>query len=205
MVFGEDATDRAAVAELVVALCPPLEGRVKLMAPPITIARDTTAARTRGRARRIAAVVEAERVQCDVLCVFVHRDADAAEPAHEALIHKIEAELRACGCHAHVVAPAWELEAWWFLWPDAVAEAFPSWRRLTGHRGREIGRISHAKKALRDVIAPTSGKRTYRETDAPKIGAAVRRRGEARAPQAVSRSYEAFRVKVEDCCHDAGR
>ncbi len=49
LIFGEDATDRAALAELVVALCPALVDRVKLMAPPITIARDTTAARTGAR------------------------------------------------------------------------------------------------------------------------------------------------------------
>ncbi|XXY20794.1 hypothetical protein WME88_14300 [Sorangium sp. So ce216] len=160
------------------------------------------------RAQRIADAVDAERVRAEVRCVFAHEDCDDVEPAHEKVAEEIESALRAAGCDAHAVAPAWEMEAWWFLWPDAVKAANPSWRSPNDYVGRNVGIIRNAKEELKRRVVPSDvksgqrGFRGYRESDAPRIAAEVSKLGLANAPPRLGYLPPARRDLV--CSMDSG-
>jgi hypothetical protein len=118
---------------------------------------------------------------------------------------KIEAALRGAGLEGHAVAPAWEMEAWWFLWPEAVKAAFPSWRAPDDHAGRNVGMIRDAKEELRRRVIPPKAKKGkagfigYRESDAPRIAEHVVALDLLRSPGAISKSYERFVQSVAAC------
>jgi hypothetical protein len=103
------------------------------------------------------------------------------------------------------VVPAWEIEAWWFLWPEAVAAVNASWDSLDGYRGRRTGLIANAKEELQRALtrsfdaAKKQRVRTYSESDAPSIARQVRERGLADAPAGRSDSWERFRTSVALC------
>lgn len=157
------------------------------------------------RVRRVADVVKAERIRNEVGCIFVHEDCDRVEPAHEEDAAKLEKALEDVGCDAHAVTPAWEMEAWWFLWPDAVKDANPSWRKPDDYVGKSVGLIQNAKEELmRRVIPPgvklgRSGFRGYQESDSPRIALRVRERGLVDKPEAKSGSYDRFRRSARLC------
>jgi hypothetical protein len=145
-------------------------------------------------AANIAAVVKAKAVLADVKVVVAHQDCDAVEPAHEGLADAIKAELEAAGVpNVIAVAPAWEMEAWWFLWPDAVAAVNSRWRRLS-RRGNH-GMIQNVKEELRRDLR-NQGVRDYEESDSPKIAAQVRIKGLIGTKRGTSDSFEAFAVRV---------
>ncbi len=117
---------------------------------------------------------------------------------------RIESTLASVGCPVYAVAPAWELEAWWFQWPKAVRASNPSWRVPADYVGRNVGAVRNVKERLQDAVMPAGMKgaqkaqfRTYKESDSPRIAQSVRERGEARAPEAQSESYEWFVSRVE--------
>lgn len=86
------------------------------------------------------------------------------------------------------------MEAWWYLWPDAVAAVHSGWRRLA-RRGQRVGLIRNVKEQLCADLRPTrQGKlpRDYRESDASKIAAEVRKRGLIDSLAAVSASFMRF-------------
>jgi len=200
LVFGEDDHDRECVKILLEGLRPDLARRVQKRKQPLVLIKSANTADVPDRAQRIADVVRAERDT--VACVFAHEDCDDTEPAHERVAAKIEAALRAAGLEAHAVAPAWEMEAWWFLWPEAVKAAFPSWRAPDDHAGRNVGMIRNAKEELRRRVTPTSAKRGfigYRESDAPGIAARVVALDLLRTPKAISKSYARFVQSAAAC------
>jgi hypothetical protein len=203
LIFGEDENDRKALRELMTALRPRLEGYVETRRQPLVLIKNARPSDLRDRAQSIADVVARERLVRNVLCVFAHEDCDAVEPAHEAVAQKIEQALAVAGCAAHAVAPAWEMEAWWFLWPAAVTACNPSWSVPARFRGTVVGRIVEAKEEFqRAPVAHrgSRGARRYRPSDSPLIAEKVRELGIARSPAAISRSYDSFVAKVEECC-----
>jgi hypothetical protein len=97
------------------------------------------------------------------------------------------------------VVPAWETEAWFFLFPDAVSKAFPSWNKLTAATGR-VDQRQNAKEAFRDATTPKKAKRRYSESDGPAIAAKIAELGLARSPTGRSDAYDRFIRCVDDCC-----
>ncbi len=184
--FGEDDNDRASIKILLEALRPDLAQRIQTRRQPLVLIKNANPAEVPDRAQRIADVVEAERVRNDIGCVFAHEDCDEVEPAHEKVAVKIEQALKAAGCDAHAVAPAWEMEAWWFLFPDAVQKANPSWRKPDDYIGKNVGMIRNAKEELKRRVTPPGAKpdfRDYLESDSPRIASQVSALGLAERPQ----------------------
>ena len=197
LVFGEDDNDKEAAKELMMALrpdFPPVRKRRK----PLVLVKGRTEARARKNTADIAKVVRADAKRSDVRIVFAHEDCDDIEPAHLALADRIETYLGKEGVQAIAVTPAWEMEAWWFLWPDAVVAVNSGWQRPS-MSGRQVGLIRDAKEELRRALRPANkGKRTrdYEESDGPKIARKVRELGIVGTLDAQSDSYVRFRDKV---------
>ena len=206
LLYGESENDTKALKELLLGLKPSLATRVHTRREPIVLIKNARPEEVKPRAALIAKAVKAERIRHEVQCVFVHEDCDAPEPAHEAACLKIESSLKAEGCPAHAVVPAWEMEAWFFLWPEAVQSICPSWRLPDDYKGRDVGHIRNAKEELMRRVLPRGLSkherqkvREYQESDAPSIARKVRERGEVNRPQGKSQSYARFRISVSAC------
>jgi hypothetical protein len=200
MVFGEDKNDRVSIKHLVRALAPRAPA-VKVFNSPLVLIKGRALAEQRKSARSLVDVVAAKKITNDVVAVFAHEDCDAVEPAHEALSTAIEQRLAEAGvAQACAVTPAWELEAWWFMWPDAVQRVNGNWRRLN-RDGTNVGMISHAKDILRRELRPKSkSDKTddYTESDSPVIAQHILEGNLINSPTATSRSYERFKTKVHE-------
>src|ERR1035438_419027 len=118
VIFGESENDRKALAALVQGLCPDAE--VRTLRRPLVMLKNASPGSLPKHADRIADVARAENKRQPIRCVFAHEDADAVEPGHQEIAGRIEEALRKAGMPGkiHAVVPAWEIEAWWFLWPD---------------------------------------------------------------------------------------
>ncbi|MFC1706237.1 hypothetical protein ACFL59_05340 [Planctomycetota bacterium] len=193
LVFGEDDNDTSAIRELLLALKPDMPTIRKMRTPPVLI-KGVQQFKRHKNARAIANVVKAVAAVSNVRHVFAHQDCDAIEPAHVKLSKEIEAELASEGVEAIAVTPAWEIEAWWFLWPDAVVAVCSRWRR-PARSGRRVGRIVDAKTTLRRSLRPRSREkppRAYADSDSPKVAKNVRVLGLIDKLDAISDSFDAF-------------
>jgi hypothetical protein len=205
LVFGESQNDRRAIVELIQALCPELESRVQERRRPLFLTRGMNLKKVLGRAQQIAKTVELEKIQRPVLCVFIHEDCDCLEPSHEERAERIESAMASVGVRVFGVVPAWEIEAWWFLWPKITASISSQWKPPTAYQNKEVGKVTNAKETLAKSLSqgPRSQRsREYRESDSPEIARRVRQAGLARNPQARSMSYDRFSHSVDDCCRD---
>lgn len=199
VIFGEDNNDREAIKELVLSLHPTAPKILKREKPLVLMKKGTTATR-RSNSEKIAAVVRADRVRYDIKAVLTHEDCDDVEPAHVNLSKIMVDNLKKCGVEAVPVTPAFEMEAWWFLWPDAVVAVNSNWNRPS-MAGREVGMIQNAKEALRAALS--KGKRAgqvkgYEESDAPRIARKVRELGIVHKKDATSRSFDHFVKLLND-------
>jgi hypothetical protein len=130
--------------------------------------------KARSNAQEIAKLVKQESAVRDVVAVLAHEDCDATEPAHIAAATRIENALASAGCPgAHVaVTPAWEIEAWWLVFPDAVVTVVEGWREPNDWLGKDVGQIENAKERLIKALRPTRGgrkARDYHEADSIEI------------------------------------
>jgi hypothetical protein len=207
LVFGEDENDRASLRELIEALREDLAGKVQTRREPLVLIKNAKPEDVPDRAKRIADTVDISRATHDIVCVFAHEDQDDFEPKHEETCKKIEEALERAGCPAHAVVPAWELEAWWFMWPSAVQAVRPkSWRAPDDYLGKEVGKIKDAKEELKKRVVPKDlkpekrkGFQTYQESDSPSIARQVRDKRLARQPGARSASYARFLSSMDQC------
>ena len=207
LLFGEDENDTKSIRELIEGLRPEFASKVQHRRQPLVLIKNARPEDVPERAQRIADAVDIERATHDVACVFAHEDCDEVEPKHLAVCAKIEAALAKAGCPAHAVVPAWELEAWWFMWPDAVQAVRPkSWRAPDDHLGKRVGLIKDAKEELRRKVVPKDLKPEkrksfphYQESDSPTIARQVREKKLARKPGAKSDSYSRFVSSVDQC------
>jgi len=194
LIFGEDENDAEALKNLVAALWP--EGpRFEYRRKPLILIRDQKEAEGRKKnALAVLAVVRAGSVKNEIKAVIAHADCDAIEPAHVDLSKKIKDELAAQGVPSTIAAtPAWEMEAWWYLWPEAVRRTNSKWAPLT--RKGNHGYLENAKETLkRDLRAKEA--RDYEESDARKISFYVRELGLIGTQQGSSKSFEAFAQDV---------
>jgi hypothetical protein len=198
LVFGEDTNDTRAVKDLILALrSEPL--RVETRRAPLVLIKGKDKARDRKNVAEIAAVVKAEQRRGSRCAVVAHRDCDAIEPAHEQIASALEQGLLDEGIgQVAAAAAAWEIEAWWFLWPDAALAVNSKWRRPEPPRP-EVGRIENAKEAFQQALRPkvkSQRPRDYAESDSPKIAAKVRELGLVDQRAASSRSFERFAGRV---------
>lgn len=206
VVFGESENDRRAIEELIRSLCP--GASVVRLRTPLGMIKNSSPHKLPRTVEQVAKVVKAEEVRRAVACVFAHEDADATEPAHEAMAERIESALRHAGIDAdvHAVVPAWEIEAWWFMWPDVVAHCNARWRPPKS--SSPPGLIKDAKEALSHAVRPPGLSRrerrtfpSYRESDSIRIAEAIRATSRADEPKLrVSASYDRFRASVRSCC-----
>lgn len=217
LVFGESEHDRRAIRHLVEGLRPDLVGAVETRHQPLVLLKKATPEKARDNAHRIADLVRQEMATRTVLAVLAHEDCDAVEPAHLAVAARIETELEnaCCPAKAIAVAPAWEIEAWWMAFPEAVGKVVKGWREPDDWIGRNVGTVTDAKERLAHAVQPRpklpSPPRAYEEHDSIAIAAnmvtdallpsfqAGRRASHARSgtPQHTrSASFEAFRCKV---------
>lgn len=200
VVFGEDLTDQKALGHLVRALCPEASLAVRPIRKPLVLQKGREQAAARKNAQNGASAVRAEAVNGPIALVVAHQDCDAVAPAHEALIAAIEKHWGGAlpGIPVVAAAPAFELEAWWLLWPEAVAQVMKAWRRLPAKIG-DTGRIDDAKEYLIRTLRPTvSGKRPrdYAESDGPVIAEHVRTLHLVDALAGTNASFAHFRDGV---------
>lgn len=196
LVFAEDANDADSLRALVQAISPKAPRIDFCRKPPILI-RDARRAEDRKKnAANVGSVVRAKRCRNHVLFVIAHQDCDAVEPAHKNLRDQIRSNLQKEGVPNPIaVTPAWELEAWWYLWPEAVARVNSKWRRLS--RQGNHGLIVNAKEQLRRDLR-ARGTRDYEESDSPRIASHVRDLKLADKLRGQSRSFALFRSDVLD-------
>lgn len=203
LVFGESNNDRAALVELFRALRPDLTSvSVETRREPLILMKDENRPSTRRKTTdRIAALVRAEAVTRHVAAVIAHEDCDDTEPAHVTLAATIEAELTSAGVpHPIAATPAWEIETWWMLFPDALQATRPCWATFD-HASRDVGRIQHAKEELRRQLRPTTAHARsrcpdYAESDGIKIAAAIRSRNLIDQERGNAASLAEFKAKV---------
>jgi hypothetical protein len=173
VILGEDDNDRKTLKILIAALRPDLaRGSLRDLRKPMALVRNVPPERLPSQASRVAALLRAVNKREPVRCVFMHEDADDVEPAHEALISKIENCYTSLPWSVHAVVPAWEIEAWWFLFPRAVAAVRASWRVPDQYAGREVGKIRNAKEQLQKAVKPAGSKagfKSYVEADSVVI------------------------------------
>jgi hypothetical protein len=199
VVVGESPNDTASISQLLQALCEGAQGRVRVLRHPLILKRSSDGLRSDDKRNAVVALLRAQVARGRISAVFAHQDCDAHEPAHESVAMHLETTLAACGFPVHGVAPAWELETWWFLWPEVTASVRNTWKVPTGYEGREVGLLTHSKELLRTSLdGPPSSQ--YRESDSVEIARAVRAAGVAAKPGAKSASYERFLGSVATCC-----
>lgn len=177
LIFGESFNDTQAISHILKALKP--DGLVvKPLKAPIVLSRDAADARRRKNRNRVAAVLKAEAIRGRVAAVVIHRDCDAVEPAHKHQCSNIIHDFTDLEATVIPVAPAFEIEAWWFFWPAAVASVNHRWKRLRCMQ-RNHGSIPNAKEHLIQQLRPSGRARTneYSEADSPRIAEQVRRLG----------------------------
>lgn len=175
LIFGESDNDTYALKQLIAALRPELPAAESRRAP-LVLTKEAERKRRMSTMEKIANVVVAQRVTHEVISVVAHRDCDAMEPAHEENGRMLLEDMRTKGLPQPVAAtPAFEMESWWFLWPDALAATRPCWNRIKPRSN--VGAFKDAKQELCRSLQPKGKSRTcpdYTESDSRRIAENVR-------------------------------
>jgi hypothetical protein len=174
LVFGESEHDRRAIKLLVEGLRPDLAGLVEERRQPLVLIKNALPKKARSNAEKIAGIARIEAKAKNVVAVLAHEDCDAVEPAHLQAAEKLEKQLSGAGCpHPVAVTPAWEMEAWWLVFPEAVGKVVHGWREPIDWLGKDIGRVEHAKEKLASAVQPRPPRkappRAYHERDSVTI------------------------------------
>jgi hypothetical protein len=195
LVFAEDKNDADSLIQLTRAIWPAAP-TMKYRRKPMVLVRDIQAAQARKKnAEDIAGVVRAEEVDAEVRLIIAHRDCDDYEPAHEREARAVRKALEEAGLKNVVPAtPAWEIEAWWFLWPDAVASVHAKWTKLK-RRGNH-GMIKDAKEALAGDLKNKATQRVYEESDSEAIARSVRSSNSIDNRVGTCGSFTEFRSRI---------
>lgn len=210
LIFGEDDNDRRALASLTKALIPRgTNARVELRRRPVILSREAArSGKRRAMADEIAAFWRAEQKAGRRVVVVAHRDCDRTEPAHLEESKQLEQELKAAGIEEVVPAtPAWEIEAWWMLFPGALARTRKCWRRIN-YGNQHVGRLANAKERLTRDLRPHDRAERKRcadfvESDGVRVAEEILaddliRKGYT----ARSDSFEAFRTGIANALAD---
>lgn len=134
---------------------------------------------------RLDKAVRGHRANGRVSAVVVHRDADGPDSSGEVEL-ALAQQIRCIG--GLPVVPVQAIEAWWFLFPDAVEAVRPSaWRGRINRSTRNVELISRPKERLVRVTR-TRHAPTYSEADSPVIAGHICRLG--LEPLCACPSYE---------------
>lgn len=196
LVFGESHNDSQAICALVEALRPDLQV-MAYRTPTVLIHQNSQGrANIRRNIDQIKAVATAAATKANIVAIVLHKDCDAIEPAHTQLANAVEAQMGANTYISIAASPAWEIETWWYLWPDAVSTYHATWRRL-GRSGTRVGLMQNAKETLiRELRVKGSRVRDYTESDAVGIAQCVKELGLIDAKNAISHAFDEFSAKV---------
>lgn len=196
--FGEDVNDTLSLIELTKALVPATTSvkHQHIRKPPI-LRRDAALKKRRDMSQEIAGFAKPFARRGRVACV-VHRDCDAVEPAHVKDAAELEADLKASGVPRPVAAtPAWEMEAWWMLFPSALRAVRGCWT-VVNYSNASVGMIQNAKERLRRDLRPKDVKcRDYAESDSIAIAREITKQQLAtQAICAQSASLDDYRSRL---------
>lgn len=150
LVFGESVNDSQSIMHLLIGANASLAGRVRSLRRPVSLTREAKPDAIRdwvGELRRTVQAFEANDGR--VTAVVVHRDADGHDPDGE-----VAADLaqQLAALNGHPVVPVQAIEAWWFLFPDAVEAVRPrAWKGKLPRQPRNVELIDRPKKALRQA------------------------------------------------------
>lgn len=175
LVFGENLNDSQSIRELLLAANADLdERRVKALPKPMSLTREAKPDAVRKWVEQLDKAVRGHRASGPVSAVVVHRDADGPDSngvSSEAL------GLQISSIDGLPVVPVQTMEAWWFLFPDAVEAVRPAaWRGRMPRSKRDVELIPQPKAELRRATRSRRGPE-YAEADAPVIASHVRRLG----------------------------
>ena len=179
LVYGEDGFDREALCNLIHAIIGNRSDvQVMPVKRPIILRRDASSAKRLSMTAEIAGFEMAFRGRARKICVVAHRDCDACEPAHIQEQQDLEVQLKLHDVKYPIAAtPAWEMEAWWYLFPAALEKTRKCWSKIA-IGSKNVGMIVNAKEALRRDLRPkgkgASKCRDYTEGDAVLISRNVR-------------------------------
>ena len=169
VIFGEDQNDCLAIASMTERI---FKGSLRvrpLREPMVLCPLNSSRSKLVKNRDRMKDAVELLQKKLEVQLVIVHRDADACEPAHRIIAEELEAAVaKRVGVKTVAAVPAWELETWLMLFPDAIARTRTCWNGIG--EVRSPGKIVNAKEHLRRKTRSKKGKcPDYRESDAPLI------------------------------------
>jgi hypothetical protein len=147
LVFGESINDSASIAELIVAANPALSGLVRALPRPVSLTRQAKDAPVKRWTEDVGRIVRGtEAAGTSVRAVVVHRDGDGPDPAGT-----VEKTLASQLAHlsGQPAVPVQAMEAWWFLFPDAVEAVRPrAWQGRLPRRPRDVETIHQPKVEL---------------------------------------------------------
>lgn len=128
LVFGENYNDSQSIGHLLIHANPRLAGRVKALPRPTSLTRQAKGQAVRNWVTELDRTIRGyEAGGRRITAALVHRDSDCPDPDGE-VTAALDKDLAPLGC-GHPVVPVEEIEAWWFLFPDAVEAVRPSaWR-----------------------------------------------------------------------------
>ena len=154
LVFGEDDNDRRSISNLLRAIL--LEKQnvdILVRRSPTILSREAKRKRV-DMAKEILAFCTAEKLRRKRVNPVVHRDCNSVEPAHKEEEKVLRELLQAVGLSGVVVAtPAWEIEAWWMLFPKALHDTRKCWKQVN-YGSQNVGMIQNAKERLRRDLRP---------------------------------------------------
>lgn len=175
LVFGEDHNDQVAICTLIQALKRrDADVKAEPRKRPLVLARGAAPKKRRTMADDIASFVSMASGPGIKVIAVAHRDCDSVEPAHEREIQSLRDDLAAVGVKdALIAAPSWEIEAWWMLFPNALAATRGCWSAVD-YAGQSVGQIENAKERLRRDLRPKDTRQRakcpdYTESDSPTI------------------------------------
>jgi hypothetical protein len=99
--------------------------------------------------------------------------------------------------------PAWEMETWWMLFPEALSRVRACWRKVD-YTKRKVGLIENSKEVLQKDLRPKqkNGRKCpdYAESNSERIAEEIALQGLARLPGRVARSasLQAFQDQLRE-------
>ncbi len=184
LVFGESINDSASIHKLLIAANAALDGRVKALPRPISLNRHAKWPAVRNWVDELHRAIRGfEATGQSIAAVVVHRDADGHDP--DGRIHTdLARQIAQTG--GLPVVPVQEIEAWWFLFPQAVEAVRPRvWRGKLPRTARDVELIDRPKERLQQLTR-TTGAPEYSEADSPAIAEKIRALRPARVGSSLS-------------------
>lgn len=201
LVYGESLNEARAVKALILALCPALDGQVHARPKPTSLVKDATPDKIRTWMELLARMVKADAKGGEVACVFVHRDADGPDPKSKLAVATEKAMSHAGLDGAHAAVPVRTIEAWWLMFPEALAAVVETWGTNLGNVQRDVDRVPDPVKTLQRATGKgKQQKRRYEKADSPQVAENVRRLGLVQGQRGRSASFDRFAAQVETCC-----